>query len=283
MKPVDLFHVGPQKAGTTWVYECLREHPRIALPARDTIHYFDMHYHRGRDWYAGHFEGHSSDALLVDPTPSYLRCPNAPARIAKENPAAKIIVCLRNPVERAFSHYWHEKKKRRYDFRFEEVLENYDLWSNWVESGFYSRFLERYLEHFPREQILCQRFEDLAGDSRGFLNAILEFIGLDPGFEPSVLNVKVNPAQAPEARSKVEARKTLESVGLLGAAVKVKGALRGLGLAPKGNAPATGEGLERIGDVSPEVIAELRRACRPEIEKVERLVDIDLSAWRSDE
>jgi hypothetical protein len=283
MRPVDLFHIGPQKAGTTWVYACLREHPDVVLPSRDSIHYFDIGYHRGRDWYAGHFPDHSPGRVLIDPTPSYLRCPNAPARIAKENPKAKIIVCLRHPIERAFSHYWHEKKKHRFNFRFEEVLENYDLWSNWVESGFYSRFLQRYLDHFPREQILCQLFDDLSLDTRAFLDAILEFGGLERGFTPSVLDVKVNPALASETQAKVEARKLLASVGLIGTAIKVKGALRSVGLVGDADRSSGGERIERLIDVDPAVRAELRLACTPEIERVERLMGVDLSTWRRDE
>ena len=79
--------------------------------------------------------------------------------IPEENRAAKIIVCLRNPVERAFSHFWHERKKKKYNFDFSEVLRTYDLFSSLLEPGFYAEHIERFLGYFPREQILCQLFD----------------------------------------------------------------------------------------------------------------------------
>lgn len=287
MKPVELFHIGPQKSGTTWVYECLREHPEIGLPPRDTVNYFDIHYHRGREWYATHFAGVDSAAKLMDPTPTYLRSPYAAGRIAIENPQARIITCLRHPVDRAFSHYWHEKRKRRYDFRFEEILENYDLWSNWLESGFYTRLLEPYLEHFPRDQILCLVFDELERNPRLFLDRILDFAGVTRDFEPTVLNVKVNPTRPVESRTWSGARRAADAVGLLKTATRVSQVLRNVGLLAD---PATSQSvpedeagnakLERIADVDAALIAELNRACAPEIERLEGLTGIDLGDWR---
>ena len=117
MKPVDIFHIGPQKTGTTWIYRCSREHPEIAVPPKDSIHYFDMFYPRGRGWYAEFFADAKPGQKLIDPTPSYIRSPLAAARIYEENPEAKIVLCLRHPIERAFSHYWHEKKRGRFNFK----------------------------------------------------------------------------------------------------------------------------------------------------------------------
>ena len=213
-----------------------------------------------------------------------LRSPYAPARVARENPDARIIVCLRHPVERAFSHYWHEKKKRRYDFDFAELLENYDLWSNWLESGFYSRFLERWLDHFPRESLLVQRFDDLHRSPREFLDAILTFIGLEPGFEPTVMHKRVNPARPPEPLSKVRTKRALDRVGLLRVAIGVKGALRAAGLVrddAAGNGVVRGP-MERLADVDSEVVDQLEAACGPEIDRLERLSGVDLRSWRRD-
>src|SRR5690606_27558532 len=187
MKPVEIFHIGPQKSATTWIYRCLQEHPQVAAPPKDSIHYFDMFYAFGRSWYETFFANARPDQKLFDPTPSYIRAAQAPARIAKENPGARIVVSLRDPIERAFSHYWHMKKNRVITFEFSDVLDNYDLFSSWIEPGFYAEHIERYLEFFPREQILCQRFDDLERDPRLFLDQLLVFYGLDTNFTPSVL------------------------------------------------------------------------------------------------
>ena len=128
MRSVDVFHIGPQKAATTWVYRCLEEHLSIACPPTGSIHYYDIFYARGQDWYAQFFEEARPDQLLIDPTYTYIRSPWAPRRIVKDSPNAKIIFCLRNPIERAFSHYWHEKKKGKIAFDFEEGLERAIEW-----------------------------------------------------------------------------------------------------------------------------------------------------------
>jgi hypothetical protein len=279
VKPVELFHIGPQKTATTWVYRCLQEHPQVAVPPKDSIHYFDMFYACGRGWYETFFAGARPEQKLFDPTPSYIRSPFAAGRIAAENPNAKIALSLRHPVERAFSHYWHEKKKRSINFSFPEVLENYDLFSSWIEPGLYARHLERFLKHFPREQILCQRFDDLERDPRMFLDQLLEFFELDRGLTPSVLHTRVNAARPPEAGWKRMAREGLKRVGLLEGAGKAK-AMLGTG-SGRGNESAEPRKMERLSDVPLEVITRLNDICKPEIARLEHLLGMDLSEWRS--
>ncbi len=269
MRPVDIFHIGPQKSGTTWIYRCLREHPEIACPPKDSIHYFDMFYSRGREWYASFFSDAEEGQKLLDPTPSYIRSPWAARRIARENPAARIIICLRNPIERAFSHYWHEKKKRKYSFDFHELLSNYDLFSSLLETGFYAEHIERYLGHFPREQILCQRFEKMAAEPEAFLAELLRFIEVDESFKPSMLHHKVNVAG--------------HRSGFLSSHLqpKAKAVLRRLGFKSIGEHPhmLTGKS-EYLKGVPRELHAPLLEICEPEIARLEELLDLRLDGWR---
>ena len=274
MKPVELFHIGPQKAASTWVYRCLLEHPEIACPPRDTIHYFDMFYTRGRDWYAGFFRDAAPEQKLFDPTYTYIRSPWAPERIARENPAARLVLCLRNPIERAFSHYWHERKKRVIRYEFAEVLRNYDLFASWVEPGFYASHLKRYLEHFPREQLLCQRFELLESDPPAFLHELLSFAGVDTGLRPRVLHERVAPAGAEHnplspGYHLFRSQRLLRRLGVSPAALERLRRTPGL----RWHA-AYDEG------VPPDVHAALLEICGPEIDALESLLELDLSAWR---
>jgi hypothetical protein len=117
-----------------------------------------------------------------------------PRRIADYNPDAQIIVSLRNPVERAFSHYWHERKKKKIAFEFEEIFSNYDLFESWIATGFYDEHLKRYYDHFDENQVLVLIFEDLREDSSSFIREVFSFLGVDPEFQPSVLDQKVNSA-----------------------------------------------------------------------------------------
>lgn len=183
--------VGPQKCATTWLYQCLYEHPDVLLPETDSVHYFDMNYHRGEDWYRKYFEKYDGESLVGEETPTYIREQRAPERIAETLPNVKLIFTLRNPMDRAFSHYWHEKSKDKISFEFEDVFENYDLFQNWIVPGFYHRHLTRYEQHFPDEQIKVLFFDDLVEDDHAYLRDVYSFLSLDD-YTPSVLDEKVN-------------------------------------------------------------------------------------------
>jgi hypothetical protein len=109
-------------------------------------------------------------------------------------PDAKILFSLRNPIDRAFSHYWHEKEKNKISFQFEEVFTNYDLFQNWVETGRYYRYLQHYRKYFNDEHIGVFFFDDLVASETDFITDIYQFIGVDPTFTPSVVGEKVNQA-----------------------------------------------------------------------------------------
>jgi hypothetical protein len=183
---------GPQKCATTWLYECLSEHPDVLMPDTDSIHYFDMHYTKGEQWYRQHFDAYDGEKLVGEETPSYIRDEVAPRRIAETVPNAKLLFILRNPVDRAFSHYWHEKSKGKTEFEFEEVFENYDLYNDWVVPGLYHRHIRRYRKHFPSESVRLLFFEDLVEDDWSYLEDVYEFLGIDSTYRPSVLESKVN-------------------------------------------------------------------------------------------
>ena len=269
MKRVELFHIGPQKSGTTWLWRCLTEHPEVGCSPKDSIHYFDMHYHRGRDWYVGHFADAAADSKWLDPTPSTIRSPWAARRIHEENPDGRIILCLRNPLERAFSHYWHEKKKLRFEFEFHEVLTNYDLYSSWLEPGFYAEHLERFLGYFPQDQLLCQRFDRLGEDPEAFWVEFCRFAGIRDDLRPSMLHRKVNVAGARHTKG-----------GQL--APRLRAGLRKL---PGGSRLTADEAWltgkdEYLRGVPDEWIEPIWAICEPEVARLEALTGLDLTAWR---
>jgi len=275
MKTADVFHIGPQKAATTWIYRCLDEHPAVACPSTDAIHFYDIYYPKGEEWYESFFEDAQEHLLWFDPTFTYIRSPWAPRRIAADNPEARIICFLRNPIDRAFSHYWHEKKKGKITFEFEEVLENYDLFSSWVEPGFYARHLERYLKHFPREQLLCLPFRLLKQDDEVFLRRILEFIEVDSSFRPSWLGEKANKAGGRRTITNAVWRRVRRRLSWIGQDALVRSIEE---------APIIGRWVqdryEYEQGMSDETRQELKEICEPEIRRTEEVLNINLDHWR---
>ena len=199
-KRVNFFIAGCSKTGTTWLYRCLKEHPEVFVPVRDSLHYFSINYYWGEPWYHQWFEGVEGEKIICDPTPSNIRPSRAARRIFDYNPEAKLLFTLRNPVERSFSHYWHQKRKGLVRFDFSDTVDyagvgNFDLFEIWIKSSFYTEQLEPFFEIFPREQLRIKLYDELVEDSKKYLDDILDFLQIDRDFTPSVLDRKVNSAK----------------------------------------------------------------------------------------
>lgn len=176
-------------------------------PAKD-IGYFDEHYARGIAWYKSHFRGLDKGEgvkWVSELSHNYLYSSLAPARMRAVLPEdAKLIVCLREPVDRAFSAYLYLRKHGEIDCEFEEALRKR---SELLERGRYSRYMTRYLDHFTRESILVLLFEDLRDDEETFAAALAGQLGLSGS--PEELPGRVLPAG--RARSTITARIVKES------------------------------------------------------------------------
>jgi len=280
MEPIDLFHIGPQKCGTTWIFRCLAEHPEVMCPPRDKTHYFDMHYWRGRDWLSGHYTTDLDGRKRLDPTPSYIRSLKAPRRIFTENSEAKIAACIRHPVDRAISHYWHEKKKRRFNFAMQEVFENYDLFQNWVEPGFYADHLRRYLEFFRREQLLVQLHDDMEADPKEFFRELCDFYGISNSVTPSLLLQRVNVAR-PRAGPLRTTRAYLGKMGRI-ARRHIGGTWQsGAVSRPRAQSGQTEPRVNVAVGQPVWVLEELMALYLPEIEALEEMLDVDLRHWKT--
>lgn len=188
----DFLIVGPQKCATTWLYDCLYEHPEVLMPETDSVHYFDIFYEEGEKWYSDYFSDYDGERVIGEETPTYIRDEMAPKRIAETLPDVKLIFTLRNPIDRAFSHWWHEKSKGKHSFEFSEVLQNYDLYQNWIVPGFYYRHLTRFTQHIPRDQIKICFFDDLVEDDSAYVQDVYSFLDVDDDYVPSLINQKVN-------------------------------------------------------------------------------------------
>jgi hypothetical protein len=199
--------IGAQKAGTTALYSYLREHPAVAGPPWKEVSFFDRHFWRGATWYRGHFPNRlylrgvraraGVEPIVGEASPSYLFHPQAPERAAELLPDVRLIALVRNPIDRALSHYHHEVALGREPLRFEQALDQEDArmegelarmrdpryfshaWWNFTyqSRGRYAEQLARWLELYPRERLLVVPSEDLLERPGETYRQVLEFLG----------------------------------------------------------------------------------------------------------
>jgi hypothetical protein len=132
----DFIIIGGQRCGTTSLFNYLTQHPDVFPSCPKEVHYFSIHYHKGVNWYRSHFplvmqksyveRGHDRRFVAGEATPYYIAHPHAPQRIAETVPEAKLIVLLRNPVDRAYSHYHYEVKNGLETLSFAEAIDRED-------------------------------------------------------------------------------------------------------------------------------------------------------------
>lgn len=263
------FLAGVQKAATSWIYYNLAEHPEIFVPENNTINYFNVNYYKGEEWYHSWFNHAKSDQVIVDPTMTYFRDYLCHQRMYDYNPNAKIVVSFRNPIDRAFSHYWHEKKKGKIDLNFDEAVfyegvGNYDFFNEWVQSGFYYYYLQNLMELFNEDQVKVMIYEDIESNPLQFMQSIYKFMDVNPDFEPPLVAKKANVGGQ---RRKSFVNKVI-FWGLQ--------ALLPQKLVKKTQEPGT---IEYKRGMSSETRGVLKEIFEPENQKLARLLNRDLSFW----
>lgn len=190
MRQLDFFIVGVQKGGTTALDRMLRAHPSIQMSAKKEIHFFD---NEQIDWSAPEYGplhdqfDWSREALRGEATPIYIYWPHSMERLARYNPSARLIVCLRHPVYRAHSHWRMETKRGRDNLAFADAIragrarvgEAHRTYS-YVERGFYASQLRRAFGLFDRRCMLFLRTDDLWSRTGHQLERVYRFLGVPP-------------------------------------------------------------------------------------------------------
>jgi hypothetical protein len=187
---------GTQKGGTWALHAYLREHPELCLPGSKELHFFDADRHfavEPVDYapYHAQFEPRPPQRLLGDVTPDYMYWPAAAERIARYNPAMRIIMVLRNPVTRAFSQWNMARQKGREPLPFRDALRAEPERRRslppkqakrfaYVERGFYAQQLQRLWRHFPLPQTLIFKSEELLEKPNEVLGQIASFLDVVP-------------------------------------------------------------------------------------------------------
>ena len=241
LKP-DFIVIGVQRGGTTSLYNYLTEHPAIASASMKEVHFFDNNYQRGINWYQGQFPTsmqkyynttlHKQFFTTGEASPYYLFHPHTAKRAAEAVPQTKLIVLLRNPVERTYSHYYHEVELGHERLSFMDALdqeeartrdetekmqraEHYYSYNHqhytYVARGKYAEQLENWFRYFPREQFLIIKSEDFYEKPHAIMQETFDFLGVpasmhkkQPGDYKTYNNSKYGESKlSPEVRKRL--------------------------------------------------------------------------------
>ncbi|QBY01795.1 hypothetical protein E2K80_14575 [Rhodophyticola sp. CCM32] len=200
--PFALF-VGPTKSGTTWIHAYLEARGDIALPSgmKETF-FFDKVYERGVTWYQGLFPGAEDTRLRVEVAPSLFHKPVACERAQEHVPYAKIICTVRDPFDRAVSHYFHYRKRGAPQMSLREMAETYP---DVIEAGLYARHAVQWEEAFGSDQVYLMSYQLLREDPEAFCRQLCEILEIDyVAPDPGLSGKQVNAAKVP--RNLVAAR-----------------------------------------------------------------------------
>lgn len=175
----DFLIIGAAKAATTWLQRCLQQQPAVFMPDLET-HYFSREYHRGAAWYNSFFVDAVEGALIGEKSNSYFDQPEAMRRIKEHVPEARLILQLRNPIERAYSDYCMLYRRGEVGPRIESYFKPGGRFSNrFLEGGRYSHHLDHIDRLFPAEQVLIVVYDDVQQQPAEHLETVRDFLGLN--------------------------------------------------------------------------------------------------------
>lgn len=195
--------VGAMRSGTTSLARHLGAHPEVFVAPQKEVHFFDRNFHRGLSWYREQFKASKDEPAVGEATQTYLYDEQAIARVADVFPDIKMIAILRNPIDRAYSHYWHNRSRGRENLGFAEAiaaepgrlrsgsLEDRYRYS-YMDRGRYAQQLARLSRLFPSDAVHLLIFEDFQKSPLDVYRDVCTFLGVRETFEPPAIGRSIN-------------------------------------------------------------------------------------------
>lgn len=175
--PIDFLIIGAAKCATTWEQKSLSASPGIYMPAPE-LHFFSREYERGFGWFNAQFDNATPGDIVGEKSNSYLTEPKAAALIHSAYPAVKMIVQMRDPVQRAYSDYCMLLRRGEVDENIRHHLDPQKAATErFLNDGLYGHHLTRFYDLFPRDQFLLLAFENVATDPERQLQWVADHIG----------------------------------------------------------------------------------------------------------
>lgn len=190
----DFLYIGASKAGSTWIYNALKEHPELCIPDAKDIQFFDYYYDKGFSWYESFFKicGFKKKGELSHDYFLYETCAK---RIYEYNSKIKLIVTLREPIDKTISAFIYNKST---ELSTGQNFIEYAFSPKIIKLSSYYENLKPFYELFPAENILITFYDDLKNDNKKFIQDIFMFLNVGYDYVPSVVGKKILSAREPK-------------------------------------------------------------------------------------
>ena len=192
--------IGAQKCASTWIYQVLKGHPEVVVSDPKELNFFSYNYDHGFQWYEGHFHRDHPWKAAGEISPSYFYEPMAVKRALDYRQDLKIVVSLRDPIERAYSNHLHEIKVGHLwgeNLCFEHGIKNNPMY---LEQSRYATHLAKWFNTFPRDQILVMIYEEIKNNPVQQAGRLYRFLGVDEDYQSININKKFNRSFVPRSR-----------------------------------------------------------------------------------
>jgi hypothetical protein len=286
--------IGAPKCGTTWLANCLAEHPDVFMaPMKETEFWKHADAADRLDEYRKYFSGAENEKAIGEFSVRYITLDETAERIKSSLPDSKIIVCLRNPIDQIYSNYWHLRRQgfAQWDVSdlpgtFEEAMERFPAMM--IEPARYGSRLAIWYDLFPAENVKVIRFDDIKARPDEVLRETFGFVGVAPDFSPPAAEDKGSSARKGTSLRGPVADAIHKRVYhiltrwiyhplKLGLGVRTANALKeGLCIRPIMEKLFMREGYPAMSSRTRE---RLKRELFPEVEKLTQLTGQDFSDW----
>jgi hypothetical protein len=207
----------------------LRKHPQVHMSRTKELHFFDRHFDRGLEWYAEQFEPRRRHKQVGETTPAYMYKPRARKRLIAQLPDARIVMILRNPVDRAYSHYWHDLRRLEQERHSRPVPQTFEAAilqeqpallgaaqpeagsaavasrrDSYVGRGEYIDQIRPFVRAYGRDRVHVMLLDDLIADRTASLRALLAFLRVSERPAEDIQEVHANRYRRPDEQGKVK-------------------------------------------------------------------------------
>jgi Sulfotransferase domain len=271
--------IGAHKCASTWVYRVLQEHPQAFVSQPKELEYFSKHADRTREWYEGHFQTAGAALARGEISTTYFNWPDTAQRIHDYNPDMRLVLSLRDPVRRAYSHHLFSLQQGELEMKHLSFEAGLAAGGDYLRKSTFAPHLREWLNVFPRDQLLVLFLEDIAERPEEQSARLFEFLGLDTNHEPESLRRKANQSYLPRSRgvkSMINAgRQLAEKLGCSDTLWKI----RHTSLVSKLLDLNKTDIRSRVPEMRPETRDELEQHFASDVLETARLLQLDSLPW----